>query len=71
METLVTLQLVLVVLKTTDLSLPPAAAPLLVGLAVSLGHLVAVSPAHIQKGKEVSSTPVTGVSLRWGPQVVG
>ncbi|XP_037544516.1 aquaporin-1 [Nematolebias whitei] len=41
-ETLVTLQLVLVVLRTTDVSLPAAAPPLLVGLAVSLGHLVAV-----------------------------
>uniref|UniRef100_A0A3Q3G2F6 Uncharacterized protein n=1 Tax=Kryptolebias marmoratus TaxID=37003 RepID=A0A3Q3G2F6_KRYMA len=41
-ETLITLQLVLVVLKTTDISLPAAAGPLLVGLAVSLGHLVAV-----------------------------
>ncbi|XP_044038465.1 aquaporin-2 [Siniperca chuatsi] len=41
-ETLVTLQLVLVVLATVDLPLPAVVSPLLVGLAVSLGHLVAV-----------------------------
>ncbi|XP_014822326.1 PREDICTED: aquaporin-1-like isoform X2 [Poecilia mexicana] len=41
-ETLITLQLVLVVMVTTELSLPEVATPLLVGLTVSLGHLVAV-----------------------------
>uniref|UniRef100_A0A3B5M8D5 Uncharacterized protein n=1 Tax=Xiphophorus couchianus TaxID=32473 RepID=A0A3B5M8D5_9TELE len=41
-ETLITLQLVLVVMVTTELPLPEVAAPLLVGLTVSLGHLVAV-----------------------------
>ncbi|XP_038565480.1 aquaporin-1 isoform X1 [Micropterus salmoides] len=41
-EMLVTLQLVLVVLATVDVPLPAVAPPLLVGLAVSLGHLVAV-----------------------------
>ncbi|XP_008414721.1 aquaporin-1-like isoform X2 [Poecilia reticulata] len=41
-ETLITLQLVLVVMVTTELPLPEVATPLLVGLAVSLGHLVAV-----------------------------
>lgn len=46
---LVTLQLVLVVLATVDVPLPAVAPPLLVGLAVSLGHLVAVSPAHHQQ----------------------
>lgn len=46
METLVTLQLVLVVMTTTDVPLPAVISPLVVGLAVSLGHLVAVSPAH-------------------------
>ncbi|XP_070692511.1 aquaporin-1-like [Pempheris klunzingeri] len=43
LEMLVTLQLVLVVLVTADVPLPPVVSPLLVGLAVSLGHLVAVS----------------------------
>ncbi|XP_008298154.1 aquaporin-1-like [Stegastes partitus] len=42
-ETLVTLQLILVVMATTDVPLPTVAPPLLVGLAVSLGHLVALS----------------------------
>ncbi|XP_041829833.1 aquaporin-1 [Melanotaenia boesemani] len=42
METLVTLQLVLVVMATSDVPLPAVVSPLLVGLAVSLGHLVAV-----------------------------
>uniref|UniRef100_A0A3P8SJU9 Uncharacterized protein n=1 Tax=Amphiprion percula TaxID=161767 RepID=A0A3P8SJU9_AMPPE len=42
-EMLVTLQLVLVVMATTDVPLPAVVPPLLVGLAVSLGHLVAVS----------------------------
>lgn len=46
METLVTLQLVLVVMATIDFPLPAVVSPLMVGLAVSLGHLVAVSPAH-------------------------
>uniref|UniRef100_UPI003AAC5E56 aquaporin-1-like n=1 Tax=Centroberyx gerrardi TaxID=166262 RepID=UPI003AAC5E56 len=41
-ETLVTLQLVLVVLATARFPLPTVLAPLLVGLAVSLGHLVAM-----------------------------
>uniref|UniRef100_A0A3B5R8Y5 Uncharacterized protein n=1 Tax=Xiphophorus maculatus TaxID=8083 RepID=A0A3B5R8Y5_XIPMA len=41
-ETLITLQLVLVVMVTTELPLPEVATPLLVGLTVSLGHLVAV-----------------------------
>ncbi|XP_036004001.1 LOW QUALITY PROTEIN: aquaporin-1 [Fundulus heteroclitus] len=49
-EMLITLQLVLVVMATTDVPLPVMATPLLVGLAVSLGHLVAVSPAHISVG---------------------
>ncbi|XP_014868941.1 PREDICTED: aquaporin-1-like isoform X1 [Poecilia mexicana] len=49
-ETLITLQLVLVVMVTTELSLPEVATPLLVGLTVSLGHLVAVSPAHLSAG---------------------
>uniref|UniRef100_A0A3Q1GSK2 Aquaporin-1-like n=1 Tax=Acanthochromis polyacanthus TaxID=80966 RepID=A0A3Q1GSK2_9TELE len=42
-EMLVTLQLVLVVMATTDVPLPTVVPPLLVGLAVGLGHLVAVS----------------------------
>ncbi|KAI3359457.1 hypothetical protein L3Q82_013764, partial [Scortum barcoo] len=42
-ETLVTLQLILVVLATADVALPAVVSSLLVGLAVSLGHLVAVS----------------------------
>ncbi|XP_028268190.1 aquaporin-1-like [Parambassis ranga] len=42
-ETLVTLQLVLVVMATIDVPLPAVVSPLVVGLAVSLGHLVAVS----------------------------
>uniref|UniRef100_A0A1A8PT93 Uncharacterized protein n=2 Tax=Nothobranchius rachovii TaxID=451742 RepID=A0A1A8PT93_9TELE len=41
-EMLVTLQLVLVVMVTTEVPMSAAATPLLVGLAVSLGHLVAV-----------------------------
>uniref|UniRef100_A0A3B5QSC4 Aquaporin 14 n=1 Tax=Xiphophorus maculatus TaxID=8083 RepID=A0A3B5QSC4_XIPMA len=49
-ETLITLQLVLVVMVTTELPLPEVATPLLVGLTVSLGHLVAVSPAHLSAG---------------------
>lgn len=44
METTVTLQLVLVGMVTVDVTLPALVSPLLVGLAVSLGHLVAVSP---------------------------
>lgn len=43
LETLATLQLVLVVLATVSIPLPGMASPLLIGLAVSLGHLVAVS----------------------------
>ncbi|XP_036945687.1 aquaporin-1 isoform X2 [Acanthopagrus latus] len=42
LETLATLQLVLVVLATVSIPLPGVASPLLAGLAVSLGHLVAV-----------------------------
>ncbi|XP_030263586.1 aquaporin-1-like isoform X2 [Sparus aurata] len=42
LETLATLQLVLVVLATVSIPLPGMASPLLIGLAVSLGHLVAV-----------------------------
>uniref|UniRef100_A0A3Q2PD32 Aquaporin-1-like n=1 Tax=Fundulus heteroclitus TaxID=8078 RepID=A0A3Q2PD32_FUNHE len=41
-EMLITLQLVLVVMATTDVPLPVMATPLLVGLAVGLGHLVAI-----------------------------
>ncbi|KAM4717044.1 aquaporin-1-like [Anableps anableps] len=41
-EMLITLQLVLVVMVTTEVPLPVVATPLLVGLTVSLGHLVAV-----------------------------
>ncbi|KAM4534574.1 aquaporin-1-like [Fundulus diaphanus] len=41
-EMLITLQLVLVVMATIDVPLPVMATPLLVGLAVSLGHLVAI-----------------------------
>ncbi|XP_051249637.1 aquaporin-1 [Dicentrarchus labrax] len=43
METLVTLQLVLVVLATVDIPRAAVGSPLRAGLAVSLGHLVAVS----------------------------
>ncbi|XP_047428064.1 aquaporin-1 isoform X1 [Mugil cephalus] len=43
LETLVTFQLVLVVLATIDIPLPAVVSPLLVGLAVSLGHMVAVN----------------------------
>ncbi|MEQ2166405.1 hypothetical protein GOODEAATRI_027642 [Goodea atripinnis] len=41
-EMLITLQLVLVVMVTAEVPLPMVATPLLVGLTVSLGHLVAV-----------------------------
>ncbi|MEQ2225466.1 hypothetical protein ILYODFUR_017736 [Ilyodon furcidens] len=41
-EMLITLQLVLVVMVTAEVPLPVVATPLLVGLTVSLGHLVAV-----------------------------
>uniref|UniRef100_A0A3Q2FDA0 Aquaporin-1-like n=1 Tax=Cyprinodon variegatus TaxID=28743 RepID=A0A3Q2FDA0_CYPVA len=41
-EALITLQLVLVVMVTAEVPLPVGATPLLVGLTVSLGHLVAV-----------------------------
>uniref|UniRef100_A0A3Q3B3F4 Uncharacterized protein n=1 Tax=Kryptolebias marmoratus TaxID=37003 RepID=A0A3Q3B3F4_KRYMA len=58
-ETLITLQLVLVVLKTTDISLPAAAGPLLVGLAVSLGHLVGATGCGMNPARSFGPALVT------------
>ncbi|XP_034567314.1 aquaporin FA-CHIP [Notolabrus celidotus] len=53
-ETLAAFQLVLVVLAAVDTHLPAVMSYLLVGLSVSLGHLMAVSPAHHLQIKRLS-----------------
>uniref|UniRef100_A0A3B3Z625 Uncharacterized protein n=1 Tax=Poecilia mexicana TaxID=48701 RepID=A0A3B3Z625_9TELE len=58
-ETLITLQLVLVVMVTTELSLPEVATPLLVGLTVSLGHLVGVTGCGMNPARSFGPAAVT------------
>ncbi|XP_047213824.1 aquaporin-1-like isoform X1 [Girardinichthys multiradiatus] len=62
-EMLITLQLVLVVMVTAEVPLPVVATPLLVGLTVSLGHLVAVSPIHLAVGLLQGQRQPTNLSV--------
>uniref|UniRef100_A0A3Q2DNZ4 Aquaporin-1-like n=1 Tax=Cyprinodon variegatus TaxID=28743 RepID=A0A3Q2DNZ4_CYPVA len=58
-EALITLQLVLVVMVTAEVPLPVGATPLLVGLTVSLGHLVGATGCGMNPARSFGPAAVT------------